>query len=110
MAKKKKLDEEDKPETSDGSIAVNDAWTGMLAVSLLALVIGSGFLFYDWYFLYPDSAPAKPPSFISTPPGPLQKEKGPGPKVDPNKDAGAKDGKDAAAKDADKKEPEKKAD
>ena len=105
MAKKKKLDEEDKPEISDGSIAVNDAWTGMLAVSLLALVIGSGFLFYDWYFLYPESAPAKPPSFISTPPGPLQKEKGPGPKVDPNKDAAAKDAKEAPKE----KEPEKKA-
>jgi hypothetical protein len=76
MAKKKKdAKEEAKPETSDGSIAVNDAWTGMLAVSFLALAIGAGFLFYDWYFLYPESQPPAPTKFTLTPPGAPQKEK-----------------------------------
>ena len=41
MARKRDKDTPD--ETSDGSIAVNDAWTGMLAVSLLALILGAGF-------------------------------------------------------------------
>lgn len=48
MAKKKKDDES---EMSDGSIPVNDAWTGMLAISLIALVVATGFLSYDYFFV-----------------------------------------------------------
>jgi hypothetical protein len=110
MAKKKKDDEEAQPEASDGSIAVNDAWTGMLAVSLLALVVGSGFLAYD-YMLYNDDKPPAVTKFTSTPPGAPPKANPPPPKVEP-KDAAAKDAapKDGADKKdaADKKDPEKK--
>ena len=28
--------------------AKNDAWTGMLAISLIALLVGNVFLFLDW--------------------------------------------------------------
>ena len=48
MAKKK---DDDNDETSGGSIAVNDAWTAMLAISLLALIVGSGFLFCLYGYL-----------------------------------------------------------
>lgn len=51
MSKKRKDVEEDEvvdESTSGGSIAVNDAWTGMLAISLLALMAGTGFLVYDY--------------------------------------------------------------
>jgi hypothetical protein len=104
MAKQTKDEEEPKEpkaESSDGSIAVNDAWTGMLAVSLLALIIGSGFLYYDYQQYNED--PPKTPKFTSTPPGAPPKVN-PLPKVEP-KDGAAKD---AAPKDADKKDPEKK--
>lgn len=47
MAKKKKDSDKDE-ETSDGTVAVNDAWTGMLAISLIALVIATVYLFLDW--------------------------------------------------------------
>jgi hypothetical protein len=97
MAKKTK-DEEETQTESDGSIAVNDAWTGMLAVSLLALIIGSGFLYYDYQQYNED--PPKVSKFTQTPPGagPAKKEI---PKVEPKdgaKDA-AKDGAKDAAKD-----------
>ena len=49
MARKDKDDEDRQEETSDGTVAVNDAWTGMLAISLLALVIASSFLAWDWF-------------------------------------------------------------
>ena len=46
MAKKKDTDKE--PIEPDGepskSLAVNDAWTGMLVVAFLALSVGTGFL------------------------------------------------------------------
>jgi hypothetical protein len=42
-------DDDRQEETSDGSVAVNDAWTGMLAISLLALIIASTFLAWDWF-------------------------------------------------------------
>ncbi len=101
MAKKKKdVEEEAKPETSDGSIAANDAWTGMLAVSFLALAIGAGFLFYDWYFLYPETEPPKVSKFVSTLPGAPQKEKGPQPKDGKEKEKEKEKDKD--------KEPDKK--
>jgi hypothetical protein len=32
----------------DVAVPANDAWTGMLAISLLALVIGCVLLFLDW--------------------------------------------------------------
>ena len=57
MATKKKDDETQDETTSDGSIAVNDAWTGLLAISLLALAIGSGFLLWD--YLQYDEAPTE---------------------------------------------------
>ena len=46
--------------------ATNDAWTGMLAISLLALLAGCVFLFLD-YSQYP-----------SKDPGPVQKAVQPG--------------------------------
>jgi len=61
MAKKRKDDEVEvqQDESSGGSIPVNDAWTGMLAISLLALMIGTGFLTYD-YLQYSDKLPDVP--------------------------------------------------
>ncbi len=67
MAKKKKDEEEVQGESSGGSIAVNDAWTGMLAISLLALMVGTGFLVYD-YMQYSDKLPDVP-KFTSKAPG-----------------------------------------
>jgi hypothetical protein len=102
MAKKPK-DDEEAQESSDGSIAVNDAWTGMLAVSLLALVVGSGFLAYDYMLYNDDKGPPAVSKFTSSPPGAPPKANPP-PKVEP-KDGGAKDAdKKDAAKDADKKD------
>ena len=104
MAKKKtKIDADEPQEESDGTVAVNDAWTGMLAVSLLALVIGAGFLGYDYYRFSEDKVPGVT-KFTSQPPGaPPKAAPPPAPKVDPNKD---KDDK----KDADKKDEKKDAD
>ena len=66
---KKKNEEEEKPDApSGGSIAVNDAWTGMLAISLLALMIGTGFLAYD-YMQYSDKDLPKVPKLTGAPPG-----------------------------------------
>jgi hypothetical protein len=78
MAKKKK--EIDKDEESDGTIAVNDAWTGMLAISLIALVVATVFLFLDYnnYGEAPKHVPLAPPK-MSPPPvvvEPKEKEKG----------------------------------
>lgn len=97
MAPKKDKSTRDEP--SDGTVAVNDAWTGMLAVSLVALVLGSIFLAYD-LTIYSGDLPTVP-KFVS--PSALKKgADGPAPKVDPPmpKVDGAKD----AAKDADKKD------
>ena len=58
MAKKRKDDEEQQDETPETSMAVNDAWTGMLTISLLALMIGTGFLYWDWQS-YGDDDPKK---------------------------------------------------
>jgi hypothetical protein len=47
-------------ETFEETQATNDAWTGMLAISLLALLLGCLFLFLD-YNQYPTKeAPAVP--------------------------------------------------
>jgi hypothetical protein len=70
MAKKVKDEEATQPETSDGSIAANDAWTGLLAVSFLALAIGSGFLAYD-YWKYSDGDLPKIPLKAQAPPNPI---------------------------------------
>src|SRR5579863_1067581 len=65
MAKKDKDDiEQDDQETS---VAVNDAWTGMLAISLLALMIGTGLLAWD-YMSYPSEDPPKTPKIASASP------------------------------------------
>jgi hypothetical protein len=108
MAKKKKIDEEveDEPkkdkETSDGTVAVNDAWTGMLAVSLLALVVGSGLLIYDWsLYNFSDVQPPTPTKVTGLPPGAPPKVVAPPPpppKVEPAKDA-PMEKKDAEVKD-----------
>jgi len=91
MAKKTKTkDDEQEDATSDGSIPVNDAWTGMLAISLLALLIGTGFLAWDWYSYYDDKEVKVPKLTGSLPQKPQEPGK-PSDKViekkeDPNKD------------------------
>jgi hypothetical protein len=52
MAKK---DETEEPT----SLAVNDAWTGLLVISFLALSVGTGFLVWDW-MQYGDKPPPVP--------------------------------------------------
>jgi hypothetical protein len=69
MAKKRR-DDDDVQSTSGGSIAVNDAWTGMLAISLLALMIGAGFLAWDYHSHTSVDLPKVPN--LSTPKGPGQ--------------------------------------
>jgi hypothetical protein len=96
MAKKKKDDDEKQEESSGGSIAVNDAWTGMLVISLLALVVGTGFLAYDLFVRYDrynvDPTKVPVPKFTGkAPEKPLEK-------------------KDEKEKDGDKKKEEKKDD
>jgi hypothetical protein len=96
MAKKKKDDDEKQEESSGGSIAVNDAWTGMLVISLLALMVGTGFLAYDLFVRYDrynvDPTKVPVPKFTGKPPEkPLEK-------------------KDEKEKDGDKKKDEKKDD
>lgn len=96
MAKKKKDDDEKQEESSGGSIAVNDAWTGMLVISLLALIVGTGFLGYDLLFRYDrwnvDPTKVAVPRFTGKPP-----EKPP-------------EKKDEKEKDTDKKKEDKKDD
>jgi hypothetical protein len=77
MAKKTKEADEKQDETSGGSIAVNDAWTGLLAISLLALVTGTGFLAWDWYQYNSEQLPVVPKLTGTAPAGP--------PKADPPK-------------------------
>jgi hypothetical protein len=97
MAKKKDQDVDEKDETeSDGSLPVNDAWTGMLAISLLALMIGAGFLAWD-YFLYKGDLPS-PPKFVS--PSPPKSVDPPKPSPPEKKDNGDMDKKDDEKKDA----------
>jgi hypothetical protein len=70
MAKKKK-DDDKQDEMSDGSVPVNDAWTGMLAISLIALVVATGFLGYDYFVMsgetpkaYNPMKPGPPPKIV----------------------------------------------
>jgi|ERR1051325_9191223 hypothetical protein len=81
MAKTKKddIDEEEPKEdlSGDGTIAVNDAWTGMLAISLLALGVATGLLAWD-YFKYEDAPPAKSSLIGSAPKAPAAEKKADG--------------------------------
>ncbi len=43
---------------SDTTVATNDAYTGMLAISLIALLAGCALLYLDWS-QYPDKMPPK---------------------------------------------------
>ena len=104
----------------------NDAYTGMLIVSLGAMILGSALLYVD-YNRYPTSKPADipkapmsgkdqanlqppaaPPKGVipEPPPPPADKDKGAAPKAEPkDKDkAEAKDKDKAEAKDKDKAE------
>lgn len=45
-------------EEQDTSRATNDAYTGMLAISLIALLAGCALLYLDWS-QYPDKEPQK---------------------------------------------------
>ena len=58
--------------------ATNDAYTGMLAISLFALIAGSALLYLD-YQQYPDAVPPKvaklaPPTAKAEPPPPKDDE------------------------------------
>jgi hypothetical protein len=61
----------DVTERKDTGVPKNDAYTGMLVISLLALILGSVLLFLD-YSQYPGT----PPTF-SVPPAPKVAEKAP---------------------------------
>lgn len=72
----------DKKTTLEGEpVATNDAYTGMLGISLLALIGGCILLYLD-YSQYPDKPPAAPPK---APPiiQPGAKEVQPQPKEEP---------------------------
>src|SRR5947208_3661250 len=90
MAKKTKDDDQDDA-TSDGSIPVNDAWTGLLAISLLALMIGTGFLAWDWYMYYDDKDLPKVPKLTGTLPQKPQEPPKPSDKAVEKKDDANKD-------------------
>jgi len=57
----------------DTTRATNDAYTGMLAISLIALIVGCALLYFD-FSQYPSSTPPKvtapPPSTGGQPPPP----------------------------------------
>jgi hypothetical protein len=100
MAKKKK-DDDEKQEESGGSIAVNDAWTGMLVISLLALIVGTGFLAYDLIFRYDrynvDPSKVSVPRFTGKPPEkPVEKKEEKEKDGDKKKDEKKEDKKDGA--------------
>lgn len=80
-------------DVEDASRAVNDAWTGMLAISLLVLIGGCVLLWLDFSH-YPSTDPPKritAPAVIAAPKGDP-----PAPKEPPAKDPAppAKDAKD----------------
>jgi hypothetical protein len=80
MAEDDDLDEEreereEEPEPPrDTAVPSNDAYTGMLAISLIALIIGSVLLFLD-YSQYSGKAPSVPQ--LSAVPSPQKKEAAP---------------------------------
>ncbi len=94
MAKKEK-DSEEKEDRSDGTVAVNDAWTGMLAISLLALGIATGILAWD-YNKYADADIPKAPLIGSAPKVSAPKAVDPV-KIDPAKDKDKDKDKDGGA-------------
>jgi len=49
-------------EEQDTSRATNDAYTGMLAISLIALLAGAALLYLDW-----DQYPTKEPTKVTAP-------------------------------------------
>jgi hypothetical protein len=66
-------------DTEDAAPAVNDAYTGMLAISLVALVVGCVLLFLDYnqYDSKPPNLPKAPPVVKMDTPGaaaPAEKE------------------------------------
>ena len=69
-----------KTQTEDTAVATNDAYTGMLAISLLALILGCVFLYLDWS-QYPDKPP--PRAAIPQRSAPVQQPVDPGQKGQP---------------------------
>jgi hypothetical protein len=66
---------------SDTTVATNDAYTGMLAISLLALVLGAALLYLDWS-QYPDKEAPKvkaPSPKLDVPQAAPQGQAAPGP-------------------------------
>lgn len=72
MAKAKVRDDLDE-ELEDKSRAVNNAYTGMLAISLVALIVGCVLLYLD-FSQYPSS---EPPAIEKAPPSILKKAETP---------------------------------
>jgi hypothetical protein len=91
-----------KDDDLDTSPATNDAFTGMLAISLIALIVGAALLYLDWQ-QYPETSPKKP---IPKAPGAALQPAADGAKKPPAAD----DGKKPAADDAKKADDMKKAD
>jgi hypothetical protein len=84
-----------KTETSDTGVASNDAYTGLLAISLIALIVGSVLLFLDY-----SQHSGTPPRLTGIPKFEAKKEEIKQPQSVPpgeNKDGkdAVKDGKDA---------------
>ena len=82
-------------ETSDTGVASNDAYTGLLAISLIALIIGSVLLFLD----YSQHSGTPPKANLNPVPAIKMPEEN---KPPVEKDVAGKDavGKDAVGKDA----------
>ena len=68
-----------KTETADTAPATNDAYTGMLVIALLALIVGSVFLYLD-YAQYSEKAPTSPSTGFKAAPAPGGEPKAPDPK------------------------------
>ncbi len=106
MAKKKKDDDDETPEeSSDGTVPVNDAWTGMLAISLLALIAASAFLGFDMWRMSSDKGPQLYQSTAKEPSAPAPVPKPQQPKADDagkDKDQVPQPKADDAGKDKDK--------
>jgi hypothetical protein len=85
---------------------VNDAYTGMLALSLIALLVGSTLLYLD-YAQYPDKAPSKVSVAFKARPDFEQGDVKPAPAPEKKADEPGEEGKDEK-KDAPKDNPEKK--
>ncbi|MSQ94762.1 MAG: hypothetical protein EXR98_09425 [Gemmataceae bacterium] len=96
MAKKQDKADTEPEESSGGSMAVNDAWTGLLAISLLALMTGAGFLGWDYWQYYDDKDVPRPPYLSGKGPGAPAVNKPPEKKPEEPKDQKKDDKKDAA--------------